>query len=171
MNQKKKIFIFSIVVFVAVIIPIFLKLFSNSVFQIPVLIEQTKVQSCENELYEELNEQINVVLIKNENCDSPDCKKEIDQLKRVAQRYSELSELSFKIIANSPFQLTWNYQNINVISNKRLLDLTCLAPDLGVKNTLLLFDKKNNLRGIYEINRDEVDRLIIELDILNQFEN
>ena len=166
--KRNKLIILLIVGLVSIVIPVFLKLFSSNVFKVPVIAEQPVIAACNMDMMDELVNKIDIVFIKNAPCEDATCTAELDQLKRVAQRYPPSDELNYTVMTNAPFELIWRQGDISVVHIPTLLNNGCInepIPEVG----LLLFDQQNNLRGIFEARREEVDRLMIELEILMKY--
>ncbi len=167
MNNKSKVIVLSLVFILPVATFLFLKFFGENKFEIPVLKDSDSVIKCDSLISNSLTNQIDVVFLKRIGCERANCSIEIDQLKRVAQRYKNEERISYSIISADKIDLKWNFKNLSAYTYDSDISLDCL--ELENTNYFLLFDSKNQLRGAYEIERNEVDRLIIELDILNRY--
>ena len=73
----------------------------------------------------------------------------------------------FSVFSSVVTDVKWPSGNLSVISTDQNLTLECLEVD--TQNSILLFDTKGRLRGVYEATREDVDRLMIELDILIRY--
>lgn len=169
MNSKYKVAILSLLFLLPVATFLFLKFFGKNKFEIPLLKNTEGVAQCDSTLINVLTEDINLVFVKKSICEKSGCSIEFDQLKRVAQRYKEAEGFRYSILSDEEVTVDWKFKNISAYNYKDSLSLGCLGLNDN-RNYFLLFDKKKQLRGSYEIERSEVDRLIIELDILNKYE-
>lgn len=169
MNSKYKVAILSLLFLLPVATFLFLKFFGENKFEIPLLKDTKAVSLCDTTLINVLTDDINLLFVKNTTCEKAGCSIEIDQLKRVAQRYQDAVGFRYSILSDEKVTVDWKFKNISAFNYKNRLSLSCLDLKDEV-NYFLLFDKKKQLRGSYEIERGEVDRLIIELDILNKYE-
>ena len=110
-----------------------------------------------------------MLLLNKNTCEKVGCSNEIDKLKRVAKGYKEVTGFRYTILSDEKVTVDWKFKNISAFNYENTMSLSCLELNDNV-NYFLLFDKNKQLRGSYEIDRGEVDRLIIELDILNKYE-
>ena len=143
-------------------------MFGENKFEIPVLKDAQEVSACEEALSEILKDHVDVVWINNVSCDDGACRGEIDQLKRVALRYQEVDNLIFTIFSEVVNRVNWPGGNLSTISSEQSLSMDCIGEETN-SNRLLLFDTAGRLRGVYEVTREDVDRLMIELDILIRY--
>lgn len=168
MKNKYKVIVLSLVFVLPVATFLFLKFFGENKFEIPVLKDANIVMSCDSSMSVVLTESIDIVFLKNKKCEKEQCSMELDQLKRVAQRFSKETKLRYSILSKDEIIVNWKFKNLSAYTFKTPVSLSCLGLE-SHKNYFLLFDTFKQLRGIYEIERNEVDRLIIELDILNRY--
>ena len=169
MNSKYKVATLSLLFLLPVATFLFLKFFGENKFEIPLLKNTEAVALCDSTLVNVLTDDINLLFLKNTTCEKVGCSIEIDQLKRVAQRYKDVTGFRYTILSDEKVTVDWKFKNISAFNYENTMSLSCLELNDNV-NYFLLFDKNKQLRGSYEIDRGEVDRLIIELDILNKYE-
>ena len=93
MNNTRKIVILSLVFVLPALTFLFLKMFGENKFEIPVLKEADVVSNCNEVMTEVLSEQIDIVWINNAMCSDSACRSELDEMKRVALRYKEIDYL------------------------------------------------------------------------------
>lgn len=168
MNNSRKIVILSLVFVLPAITFLFLKMFGENKFEIPVLKDAQAISACDTTLSEILKDHIDVVWINNAACEDGACRSEIDQLKRVALRYESVDALVFTVFSDVVNNVNWPGGNLSTISTEQAVSMECVGEETN-SNRLLLFDPEGRLRGVYEVTREDVDRLMIELDILIRY--
>jgi len=169
MKNKAKIIILALVFVLPVATFLFLKFFGENKFDIPIIVDAATVANCGEELSGTLSKGIDIIFLKNASCENIDCGAEIDQFKRIAQRYKQDSTLRYSMISEEVVDIRWPYGNLSVYTLNEESNFDCLSLPEKDNNYFILLDAENKLRGIYEIERNEVDRLMVELDILRKY--
>ncbi|MGB3467956.1 MAG: hypothetical protein WBA74_21905, partial [Cyclobacteriaceae bacterium] len=75
----------------------------------------------------------------------------------------------YTILSREKIEISWKDNNLSAITTDKPIRTDCLdLADSG--NKIAVFDRQNRLRGIYDVSREETDRLILEIDILMRYE-
>lgn len=168
MNNKYKVLILSLVFILPVAVFLFLKFFGKNQFELTMLSDAATIENCDDELKAVLTDQIDIVLVRREECKEDRCNFEKDEFRRIRQRYED-KELRFSILSRDTIDISWNDNSLSAYTTESTLGLSCFErPDS--ESLFLVFDGSNNLRGVYEVSREETDRLILEIDILMRYE-
>ncbi len=113
-----------------------------------------------------------------------DCAPNLNNVKRVVQKHEDINVLSLYVQQITSFKNSQNSLGKNwFIREVNLPDLISILrcellfeipsktsiTELNEKNQLVLIDEQNRIRGYYAMNdREEIDRLILEISILKQ---
>lgn len=161
MASKLKVFILIIVFVIPVLLFLFLKFFGSNTFEIPVVSES--IECVDISSLKKNSEPI--LIINNQTGSLPDAMEDKNQIRRVLERFGSDGGISFVISANDSlkYDLVDKY-DIGFRNDERISD--CMKTYAGAGSKILLIDKQNQLRGTYTVERSDVDRLFMEVDIL-----
>jgi len=192
--KKKAVFLFLLIGLPAVIF-IFLKIFGRNEFTIPVYYEQGLTDSLPTSCLDRTPQQY---LVKNENVpttglkvihferlDGPVLKTRLEALERVQDVFYDDSSISLTTYLNGSsidkkditdydkrIQFLDQFWKINQLDSTNWADLKyCTMAMSNLDNRVVLVDEENKIRGYYNIlEREETDRLILELRILKSIQ-
>ncbi len=161
MRSKLKVFILVVVFVVPVALFVFLKMFGSNTFDVAIIEEQVE---CTEVLAKAPSTQLSLINYQYQS--GEDSLEAVNQFRRVVQRFKNRGAVGMYLHSgdSSYMEMTAKYPVVTFISDSSLLK--CMNRFANNSNKFLLFDKQNNLRGIYDIARGEVDRLFMEVDIL-----
>ncbi len=187
--NKKAVLLF-LTIGLPVVIFLFLKGFGNNQYTIPVLYEQGLGDSLSTPCLDQKKQQyvVNNELIPEgmkiihfERLDGPVLKTRLEELERVQDVFYNDEDISLNTFVNANTISVTDIQDydqriqfLDGFWKKSELDSTswanlkyCAMAMTNLDNRVVLIDKKNRIRGYYNIlEREETDRLILELRIL-----
>lgn len=190
--KKKTVFLF-LTIGLPVLIFLFLKSFGSNQYDIPVLYEKglgdslaTPCLDRSAEQYviqNELVEAGEIKVIHFERMDGPVLKTRLEELERVQDVFYDFPEVKLRTFLNGASIKAQDIQDydrriqfLDQFWKRNELDSTtwaelkyCGTAMSNLDNRVVLVDKENRIRGYYNIlEREETDRLILELRILRQ---
>lgn len=193
--RKKSVFLFLLIA-LPVIIFLFLKSFGRNEFTIPVYYEQGLGDSLSTPCLDKAKEQyvVNNPLVQKgeiniihfERLDGPVLKTRLEELERVQDVFFNDEEINLSTYLNGSsialsditdydrrIQFQDQFWKINEVDSTAWANLKyCSVAMTNLDNRVVLVDKQNRIRGYYNIiEREETDRLILELRILKTEED
>lgn len=192
--SKKVVFLFLVIALPALIF-LFLKTFGRNEFTIPVYYEQGLTDSLATPCLDRAKEQyvVNNALIPVgdlkvvhfERLDGPVLKTRLEALERVQDVFYDSPSISLTTYLNGSsiaqkditdydkrIQFLDQFWTINELDSTSWADLKyCGVAMSNLDNRVVLVDEQNRIRGYYNIlEREETDRLILELRILKSMQ-
>jgi len=189
--NKKSILLF-LVIGLPVVIFLFLKAFGNNEFTIPVYYEQGLGDSLKTPCLDRSTEQYSVKnpalplgalkVVHFERMDGPVLKTRLEELERVQDVFYDVDNVLLLTQLNGTsimkkdisdydkrIQFLDEFWKVNELDSVAWAELKyCDVAMLPLDNRVVLVDEENKIRGYYNIlEREETDRLILELRILN----
>ncbi len=189
--NKKAVLLF-LVIGLPVVIFLFLKAFGNNEFTIPVYYEQglgdslstpCLDRSAEQYIVKDASLPVGVLKVVHfERMDGPVLKTRLEELERVQDVFYDMENIQLLTYLNTAtikgteisdydkrIQFLDQFWKVNELDSTAWADLKyCGVAMSSLDNRVVLVDDENKIRGYYNIlERDETDRLILELRILN----
>jgi len=188
--MNKKALLLFLTIGLPVLIFLFLKGFGDNQYLIPVMYEQGLGDSLSTPCLDKKKEQYVVnndlvpagmKIIHFEQLDGPVLKTRLEELERVQDVFYDAEDISLNTFVNSASIAVQDIQDYDKriqffdgFWKRNELDSTtwanlkyCAMAMKDLDNRVVLIDKANRIRGYYNIlERDETDRLILELRIL-----
>ncbi len=189
--NKKVVFLFLLIA-LPVIIFLFLKTFGKNEFVIPVYYEQGLGDSLSTPCLNKAKEQYvvntkevsdkGIKVVHFERLDGPVLKTRLEALERVQDVFYEFDNVSLTTYLNGEtikakditdynkrIQFLDQFWKVRELASEEWKKLKlCNMAMTNLDNRVVLIDTKNRIRGYYNIlERDETDRLILEIKILN----
>lgn len=193
--MKKKAGLLFLVIVLPALIFLFLKAFGRNEFTIPVYYEQGLTDSLATSCLDRTKQQyvVNNALIKVgglkvvhfERLDGPVLKTRLEELERVQDVFFDSPDISLVTYLNGSsiakkditdydkrIQFIDQFWKVNELDSTGWANLKyCSVAMSNLDNRVVLIDEENKIRGYYNIlEREETDRLILELRILKSIQ-
>lgn len=190
--MNKKIFLLFLVIALPALIFLFLKAFGSNEFTIPVYYEQGLGDSLSTPCLDRAAEQYIVKdpalplgklkIVHFERMDGPVLKTRLEELERVQDVFYDIDDIQLLTHLNGSsikakdisdydkrIQFLDQFWKINEMDSSTWAELKyCGVAMSSLDNRVVLVDEENKIRGYYNIlEREETDRLILELRILD----